>query len=545
MDAAARRARTPHAGASAAVTPTKPDDASTAASATAASETAPSMPAEPLAPPSVPTTFRDPRGQVLARAAQELKAPLAIIKGSATTLLADPDRWDPATRHEMLRLIDGQADHLHDLVNHLLAIWRLDPTHLPVQVEPVSPETVIGELAERAQASAPHHRFTLAVSGDLRPLNCDAERIARALDRLVAYLLSAAPARSTIEIEARPAAGDAPGATVLMRRGGATPTPAALATLFEPFGPPNPTAASGLADHPAPDPRFGLAEARAVILAHGGRIIAAPPEITPGLEIAVTLPASAPEHHSVASALPAHLTFARAARDKPAILIASEDPHMARYLRANLGAAGFHPVLAAGPGQIPRLLDLETPDLVLLDAGSAEYVPAGTSQVLRDCDGLPVIILGAGDADCVAALDGGAADYLARPVAMPELLARVRAALRRAARLHTEAASADETFRTGELTIDYGRREVRMGERVVALSRTEYKLLRALARQAGRVLPHDLLLERVWGPGYGAEVEFLWVYVRRLRRKIEPDPRHPRYLLTVPGVGYRLAQVAP
>jgi DNA-binding response OmpR family regulator len=522
MDIATRRAPTPPSGDTAAPTP-------------------------PLARPTPP----DPRGQALARAAQELKAPLAVIKGSATTLLADPDRWDSATRHEMLRLIDGQVDRLHDLVNHLLDIWRLDAAHLPIQVEPVSPETLIGELAERAQSRAPDHRFTLAVSGDLTPLGCDAARIARALDHLVAYLLRDAPDRVIIEIEARPAPDGTPGASLLIRRGGPSPSPEALAALFEPFGAPaTPHTRSTRGHAPdsapdsAPDPHLGLAEARAVILAHGGRITAAPPATAPGLEFTITLPAAAPERLPAPATNLAVAMVSRQPRARPVILIASDDPHMARYLRANLETQGYHPVLATA-GQLSRLLDLEAPDLVLLDAPPADRAPASVAQTLRECAGLPMIVLGAGgEADCVSALDDGAADYLGKPFAMPELLARVRTTLRQAARPRLDD-GADDTFRTGDLTIDYGRREVHMGERLVALSRTEYKLLRALARQAGRVLPHDLLLERVWGPGYGAEVEFLWVYMRRLRRKIEPDPHHPRYLLTVPGVGYRLAQVQP
>jgi two-component system KDP operon response regulator KdpE len=137
-------------------------------------------------------------------------------------------------------------------------------------------------------------------------------------------------------------------------------------------------------------------------------------------------------------------------------------------------------------------------------------------------------------------LDAGASDYIPRPFNIEELMARLRAALR------VVQASSDATARSGivvlgKLEIDLAHQQVRENERPIALSRTEYRLLKTLAQHPGMVVSHTHLLERVWGAGYGQETEFLWVYIRRLRRKIEPDPAHPRYILTAPGVGYQLA----
>jgi len=126
---------------------------------------------------------------------------------------------------------------------------------------------------------------------------------------------------------------------------------------------------------------------------------------------------------------------------------------------------------------------------------------------------------------------------------MEELLARVRVALRRQGQPpQRDAQSA--VFSSGDLTIDFAQRQVRVAGRDVQLSRTEYKLLTVLAQHAGMVLTHELLLEKVWGPGYNREMDFIWVYIRRVRRKIEPDPSQPHYILTVPGVGYKLARPA-
>jgi two-component system KDP operon response regulator KdpE len=154
-----------------------------------------------------------------------------------------------------------------------------------------------------------------------------------------------------------------------------------------------------------------------------------------------------------------------------------------------------------------------------------------------------LLLAGAYDAEaCARLLDAGASDYLAKPIHIDELLARLRAALRRYG--PEQAGTSNEPiFRSGELEIDFAQRRVAVGAGEVALSKTEFKLLRVLAQHAGAVLSHDMLLERVWGASYRQETEFVWVYVRRLRRKLEPDPKHPRYVLTVPGVGYRLAKL--
>jgi DNA-binding response OmpR family regulator len=139
-------------------------------------------------------------------------------------------------------------------------------------------------------------------------------------------------------------------------------------------------------------------------------------------------------------------------------------------------------------------------------------------------------------------LDLGADDLVLKPFSIKELLARVRVLLRRSIS-QGEQSTGEVLFKTGELTLDYAQHQVHVQGEPVQLSRTEYKLLCTLAQNAGRVLTHELLLERVWGAEYNREVDFIWVYISRLRRKIEIDPRHPRYILTVPDVGYKLVKL--
>ena len=181
-------------------------------------------------------------------------------------------------------------------------------------------------------------------------------------------------------------------------------------------------------------------------------------------------------------------------------------------------------------------------DLVILDIMMPGPDGFEVCQAIRRQSDVPIIMLSARgrERDIVRALDLGADDYLTKPFGVEEMVARVRAALRRTAQ--TGAASRPPLV-VEDLSIDFAARQVVLRGQEVSLTPTEYGLLTHLAVNAGRVVPHQALLQAVWGPEYGDEIEYLWAYIRRLRRKIEPDPSSPRYILTQPGVGYSF--VAP
>ena len=223
-----------------------------------------------------------------------------------------------------------------------------------------------------------------------------------------------------------------------------------------------------------------------------------------------------------------------------AILVVDDDPRMLRLLRLNLERAGYR-VATEGDGvaALDRVA-LERPDLILLDVMMPAMDGFTFLARLREFSAVPVILLTAKgeERDKVQGLDLGADDYLTKPFGPAELLARVRAVLRRKAQ---PGEATPSILSIGDLTIDLARRRVvRQGDEI-RLTPTEYKLLRELATNRGKVLLHGELLARVWGPEYRDEVDYLWTYVRYLRQKIEPDPAHPRYLLSEPGVGYVLA----
>ena len=223
------------------------------------------------------------------------------------------------------------------------------------------------------------------------------------------------------------------------------------------------------------------------------------------------------------------------------ILAVDDEPQILRALATNLRARGYA-VDLAGTGEAALVLAARKhPDLVILDLGLPGMDGVDVIRGLRGWSSVPIIVLSVreAEADKVRALELGADDYLTKPFGVDELLARIRVALRHAAR---SAIGTESVFRSGELSVDLERREVRTGGRRVHLTPTEYALLGALIADAGRVLTDRALLQRVWGPEYGSEDHYLHVYMARLRKKLEPDPANPRYLRTEPGVGYRLLE---
>jgi two-component system KDP operon response regulator KdpE len=222
---------------------------------------------------------------------------------------------------------------------------------------------------------------------------------------------------------------------------------------------------------------------------------------------------------------------------KTRVLIVDDEPETLKYVGANLRARGYEVVTAADGTEALKRAEEDVFDLVLLDITMPGPDGFAVCQALRRTSTMPIIMLSARgqEKDKVKALDLGADDYITKPFGIEELLARVRSALRRS---QQETGPAGPLM-IGDLAINFGERRVTRAGEEIKLTPTEYELLVQLARSAGKVLSHSVLLQRVWGPEYGEESDYLWAYVRRLRRKIEADPDHPRYLLTEPGVGYR------
>jgi DNA-binding response OmpR family regulator len=229
---------------------------------------------------------------------------------------------------------------------------------------------------------------------------------------------------------------------------------------------------------------------------------------------------------------------------KTTIVAADDDPQLLRLVTRNLEFEGYE-VLPASDGKLAlEQVEAHTPDLVLLDVMMPRMDGFTVCQRVREFSTVPVIIVTARgqDEDKVRGLDLGADDYLTKPYSVDELLARVRAVLRRAQFTANEHAHAlGTTIAIGDLVVDYAQHLVTMGGQEVPLTPIEYRLLADLAHNAGRVVTQDLLLEHVWGSEYLGESHMLQVNINRLRHKIEADPTHPHYILTKVGIGYLLA----
>jgi two-component system, OmpR family, KDP operon response regulator KdpE len=227
---------------------------------------------------------------------------------------------------------------------------------------------------------------------------------------------------------------------------------------------------------------------------------------------------------------------------KTTILTADDDPQLLRLVARNLQLEEYDVLVASDGKQALEQIEQHAPDLVLLDVMMPRMDGFTVCQRVREFSAVPIIIVTARgqDQDKVRGLDLGADDYLTKPFSVDELLARVRAVLRRAQFLPSEHTYAMRTT-FGELTIDYAQHLVTMAGREVVLTPIEYSILAYLAQNAGRVVTQDLLLGHVWGTEYMGESHMLQVNINRLRRKLEPDPMHPRYILTKVGIGYLLA----
>jgi two-component system, OmpR family, KDP operon response regulator KdpE len=225
------------------------------------------------------------------------------------------------------------------------------------------------------------------------------------------------------------------------------------------------------------------------------------------------------------------------------VLVVEDEPQMRRFLKTTLTSYGFDVLEADTAASGIALATSSPPDLVLLDLGLPDKDGLEVARRLREWSTVPILVLSARgrERDKVEALDLGADDYVTKPFGTGELLARIRVALRHAAR---SAPAMPDVLTLGDVSIDVGKREVRRNGELVHLTPTEYRLFLLLARNAGKLLTHRQILREVWGPSRLGQTEYLRVYMLQLRRKLEAHPERPQLLLTEPGVGYRVREPA-
>lgn len=223
---------------------------------------------------------------------------------------------------------------------------------------------------------------------------------------------------------------------------------------------------------------------------------------------------------------------------KVRVLVVDDEPQIRRFLRTSLGAHGYTVLEAANAQEVLLKATDERPDIVILDLGLPDLDGMEVVRRIREWSKVPIIILSVRgrESDKIAALDAGADDYVTKPFGMGELMARIRAALRNRLADETD----EPVYRNGGLEVDLAKRQVKVDGREIKLTPNEYELLRVLVMNAGKVVTHQHLLREVWGPADVDQTHYVRVYVGQLRQKIEADSSQPRYILTEPGVGYRL-----
>ena len=500
--------------------------------------------------PSSQATASLPTARDWALAARrEIEERLDTIQRASLALAASASERQRATLTE-LQEAAGDAHDTLDTLDTLLSFRDAPPQLAPIEVS----DLLISALS-RWKTRAPRHTFELALPGHEPTMVGDPRRIERAIDALIAWMVANGPGgdvRVALRYAAPPDRASAPDASE-------EAVVSVRATLRDGITAPMNMRALPGAPESATPAALSLALAAEVAAAHGGRAWASPGPAERMLTLGLALPSTPPLASYQLSALmdsaaePAEEEQLGAAarpslplaRQRQVALVAHGDPRMARYLRANLERAGYRALTAADLASALRHIDAEEPDVLLLDAALPAEPPHDPLQRALARTTAPVILLtrDASPTSAASALDAGAADVIAMPFSIEETLARVRRALR--ASPHAgRATDAGSVTVCGDLVIDAGERRVTLAGAPVMLSKTEYRLLRALARNAGKTVSHESLLEQVWGPAYSQEIEFIWVYIRRLRRKIEPDPSHPRYIQTAPGVGYQLSAPA-
>ena len=468
------------------------------------------------------------RAEFLGMVSHELRTPLTSIRGSATTMLDATSDLDPAEIRQFLRIIVNQADHMRDLIGSLLDVARIETGTLPVSPEPAEVAVLVDRARNNFLSAGGRNALAIDLAPDLPLVMADRRRIVQVIGNLLSNAARHSPESSPLRVAAVRDGLHVELSVIDEGRG----IPAdRLPHLFRKFS-------RVEDDDQGEDTGLGLAICEGIVEAHGGRIWAESEGPGRGARFAFTVPAV--EGAAAERFQPVPNPRQEAARQP--VLVVDDDPQTLRYVRKALSDAGFDPVVTADPGEALPLVEERRPALVLLDM----MLPGADGiELMRDIlavADVPVVFLSAyGREEVVArALESGAVDYIVKPFSPTELVARVRAALRRGAGSYLS--EPPEPYVLGDLTIDYAERLVTLAGRPVQMTATEYQLLFDLSINAGRVVTHDQLLRRAWSPKKQGGLRALRAHLRRLRRKLGEDGSNPTYFFAEPRVGYRMVK---
>ena len=469
------------------------------------------------------------RAELLGVVSHELRTPLAAIRGSATTMLDDESALDPVEMRQFHRIIVEQADRMRALISDLLDVARIETGTLSVSPETTEAAVLVDDARNMFLNAGGRKNVRIELPPDLPLVTADRRRIVQVLGNLLSNAARHSPESSAIRVSAIRQGVHV--AVSVADQGRGIPADR-LPHLFRKFSRID-------AEDQGGDTGLGLEVCKGLVEAHGGRIWAESEGAGLGARFTFTLPAAGEAASVGPEAVPSRTGQApRPGIDRPRILVVDDDPQTLRYVRDALSKAGYSPTVTTDPEEVPRLMEDEEPQLVLLDLMLPGTDGIVLMKSIREMADVPVIFISAYGQDQVIAraFDMGATDYVVKPFSPTELAARIRAALRRQAVPALDGPT--EPYHLGGLTVDYAQRMVTVAGVPVDLTDIEYRMLAELSANAGRIMTHEQLLRRVWGQDNTGGSGPVRAIVKRLRRKLGDDADDPTYIFTKRRVGY-------
>ena len=466
------------------------------------------------------------RAEFLGMVSHELRLPLTSIWGSVMAMRENTEDLDPVEMRQFLRIILDQASSMRDLIGDLLDVARIETGTMPIDPQPVEVAAVVDRARNTFASSGARNSLDIDIAPDLPLVLADRRRVAQVIGNLLTNASRHSPDSSAIRVSAARDGLDVEISVVDEGRG--IPVER-LPHLFRKFS-------REEEDDRGGDTGLGLAICKGIVEAHGGRIRAESDGPGLGARFVFTLPAV--EEEPAAPVRPVSSTQREG--DGETILVVDDDPQTLRYVRGVLADAGYAPVVIAEPEDVLPAMEENHPGLVLLDLMLPGTDGMSVMREILSVADIPVIFISAYGRDQVVAeaFEAGAADYIVKPFSPTELVARVRAALRRQEGSH--GLQPPEPYVYRDLAIDYAERRVTFAGRPVELRAKEYQLLYQLSVNAGRVVTHDELLRRIWGAKRPNDLRALRTHLRRIRSQLGEDASDPTYFFAEPRVGYRM-----
>ena len=470
------------------------------------------------------------RAEFLAMVSHELRTPLATVKGSVTNLLDPTVTLNSAESRQFFQIIDAQTDRMRAMISDLLDVARIETGTLSVTPEPTDPETLTTEAVKVFQLAGYKHTLAIDLPRDLPWVMADRVRLVQVLGNLLTNAARHSPEASTIRLTVVQKEFHV---AVSVSDEGRGILAESLPNLFRKF-----SRIEG--ETQGSDTGLGLAICKGIVEAHGGRIWAESKGPGLGASFTFTLP-TVEEAGFVSPATPIRISprflRQRDAGEQMRILVVDDDPEALRYIRDTVVRAGYAVIATGDPDDVLELIQEDKPHLVLLDLMLPRIDGIELMRNILKTNNTPVIFVSAyGQDQLVAkAFEAGADDYVVKPFSPTELIARIRAALRK-----REVPEPSEPYVLGNLTIDYAARGVTLGGSPVRLTSIEYRTLAELSVNAGRVLPYEHLLQRVWETEADADIRPIRTVISTLRRRLGDDSENPTYIFTEPRIGYRM-----